>query len=357
MMAVLTSVVYCYVACASGSPEKEALHVLQCDTQTGAVKLIQSVNGYQGTTYFQLGGDCLYTAYSEIREGKKRSRAVAFSLGGDGKLGVARLLAELPCEAPCHVALSPDGSHLAFAAYSSAAVGMFPLRAGAVRSAILPNEGMGNFPGRQAKAYAHFAFFTRDGSRFGAVDLGCDRVHFFDSATMERDAKMEVRADCGDGPRHCVWSKDGRFLFVLNELSNSVLSFAFENGGVKRIGKWPTLPKGFEGASKAAAIKLSADGKILMASNRGCDSIAFFEVDVERGMLARRNVAMLKGRFPRDFELMPGEKFMVVGHKLDNEIQVYRFDRAACTLESVGAPLKAWKPLCFKFAKDRVLQR
>ena len=41
MMAVLASVVYCYVACASGSPEKEALHVLECDTETGAIRLIQ----------------------------------------------------------------------------------------------------------------------------------------------------------------------------------------------------------------------------------------------------------------------------------------------------------------------------
>ena len=88
-----------------------------------------------------------------------------------------------------------------------------------------------------------------------------------------------------------------------------------------------------------------------MASNRGCDSIAFFAVDGKSGMLERRNIAMLKGSFPRDFELMPGEKFMVVGHKRSDEIQVYRFDRAACTLEPVGAPLKAWMPLCFKFGK------
>jgi 6-phosphogluconolactonase (cycloisomerase 2 family) len=57
----------------------------------------------------------------------------------------------------------------------------------------------------------------------------------------------------------------------------------------------------------------------------------------------------LKGKFPRDFELMPGEKFMVVGHKMSDEIQIYRFDRATCTLEPVGEPIKAYRPLCFKF--------
>ena len=104
--------------------------------------------------------------------------------------------------------------------------------------------------------------------------------------------------------------------------------------------------------TKAAAIKLTADGKILMASNRGYDSIAFYEVGLG-GKLTLKNIAKLRGKFPRDFELMPGEKFMVVGHKMSNEIQVYRFDRAACTLEPVGGPIAAWRPLCFKFLEGR----
>ena len=104
--------------------------------------------------------------------------------------------------------------------------------------------------------------------------------------------------------------------------------------------------------TKAAAIKLTADGKILMASNRGYDSIAFYAVG-EDGKLALKNIAKLRGKFPRDFELMPGEKFMVVGHKMSNDIQVYRFDRAGCTLEPVGKPIAAWRPLCFKFLETR----
>ena len=86
----------------------------------------------------------------------------------------------------------------------------------------------------------------------------------------------------------------------------------------KRLGKWSMLPEGCalkETETKAAAIKLTADGKILMASNRGHDSVAFYAVN-EDGTLTLKNVAKLTGKFPRDFELMPGEKFMVVGHKI-----------------------------------------
>ena len=196
----------------------------------------------------------------------------------------------------------------------------------------------------------------------GVVDLGCDRIWFFDPETMERDKSLTIKADAGDGPRHALfvpgsWDKG---LYVVNELGSSVSSYAFDHAKFTLLGKWSMLPDGYnrweqDGETlntKAAAIKLTADGKILMASNRGYDSIAFYEATTW-GMLKPKNIAKLRGKFPRDFELMPGEKFMVVGHKMSNEIQVYRFDRAACALEPVGEPIPCWRPLCFKFLEGR----
>ena len=57
MMAILASVVYCYVGCNTGSPDQQALHVLACDTETGAARIVQSIKGLQGTTYFQFDRD------------------------------------------------------------------------------------------------------------------------------------------------------------------------------------------------------------------------------------------------------------------------------------------------------------
>jgi len=350
MMAILASVVSCYVGCNSGSPDKQAMHVLSCDTETGAARIVQSVKGVQGTTYFQFDrdGKYLYSVIGETREGKTCGSAVRFAMEGDVIGGMERL-SELPCEAPCHVALTPDGSRLAFAAYTSATAGTVPVCGGKPVTRVLPDMGMGNHPNRQKKAYAHCAFSTPDGKRLGIVDLGCDKIHFFDPLTMAPDEAMTIRFDSGDGPRHAIWANNGRFLFVVNELGNSVCSFAFDGKSFTRVGKWSMLPPGFDGETKASAIKLTKDGKILMASNRGHDSIAFFAVDEATGKLTLRNVAALSGKFPRDFELMPGEKFMLVGHKMSNEVQVYRFDRAACTLTPVGAPISVWRPLCFKF--------
>lgn len=357
----MATIVNCYVGCNTGSPDLQALHVLACDPETGAAKVVQSVKGVQGTTYFQQSPDgrWLYTALGEKRAAQTVGTLVRFPVDADGRLGELERLAELPCETPCHVSLSPDGSRVFAAAYLSATVVSLKADGSDLKSYVFPDDDVGPNALRQKKAYAHFTFLTPDASRLGAIDLGCDRIRFFDPVTLAVDPSLEIKCNRGDGPRHAVWSKDGRFLFVLHELGSSVASYAFDGRTFVKVGQWSMLPADFSRweadgqtlATKAAAIKLTADGQILMASNRGHDSIAFYAVDAATGRLTRRNIAKLTGRFPRDFALMPGERFMVVGHKMSDEIQVYRFDRNACTLAPVGAPIPCWRPLCFAFAR------
>ena len=377
MNIMIAATVYCIVGCNTGSPDKDALKVLECDTETGAAKIVQSVNGCEGTTYYQISkdGKTLYSVVAEKGDNKSHGALVKFDVENH-RIGKMTKLAELSCETPCHVALSPDESIMSVAVYWSGIYGVMALDSCQLTSAALPNDAVGPRKDRQQKAFAHQTFYTPDGKLMGVCDLGCDRVNFYEykkSGGLEKPV-VTLKADPGDGPRHAIFSNDGKFLFVVNELSSTVTSYAVAKGmpnlvgasfqdargrlgepslPFTRIGKWSMLPEGCtlkETETKAAAIKLTADGKILMASNRGHDSIAFFTVN-DDGTLTLKNVSKLTGKFPRDFELMPGEKFMVVGHKMSNEIQVYAFDREKCELKAVGAPIPCWRPLCFKFEK------
>ena len=356
---MVASVVHCAVGCNTGSPDRQALHMLECDTETGAARIVQSVTNLQGTTYFQFSqdGKWLYSAIGEAKAGKRVGSLVRFRMDG-WRIGGMERLAELPCETPCHVSLTPDGRRVAFAAYTSATAGTCPVGGGMASAFTFPDDAMGPHPTRQKKAYAHFTFCTPDGRRLGVIDLGCDRVWFFDPCTMERRKDLFIKAAKGDGPRHALFlpRSGNKVLYLVNELGSSVSQYAFDGATFTLMDKTSMLPEGFNRwaedgenlVTKAAAIKTTADGKIVMASNRGYDSIAFYEVGT-LGKLKLRNIAKLRGKFPRDFELMPGEKFMVVGHKMSNEIQVYAFDRGKCTLEPAGDPIPCWRPLCFKF--------
>ena len=62
-------------------------------------------------------------------------------------------LAELPCPAPCHVALLPGGKRLAYAAYGAGVAATVDLETRSVRGLTLPDEGVGPNPLRQKKAY------------------------------------------------------------------------------------------------------------------------------------------------------------------------------------------------------------
>jgi 6-phosphogluconolactonase len=359
MNAILAATVYCIVGCNFGSPEKDSLKVLECDTETGAARIVQSVDGCEGTTYFQIDRERKFL-YSTVAE-KDKSAIVKFALDGK-RIGAMTKVAELPCEAPCHVSLTPDEKRVAFAAYGSATCGTVGIDGSDLRTFVFPNDDMGDNKKRQQKAFAHQTFFLDSNGvgrgEMGVVDLGCDRVWFFDPNTMERRKDLFIKTDRGDGPRHALFLPRSlnKVLYLLNELDSSVSQYAFDGATFTLMDKTSMLPDGFNRwapdgenlVTKAAAIKMTADGKILMASNRGYDSIAFYEVGT-LGKLKLRNIAKLRGEFPRDFALMPGEKFMVVGHKMSNEIQVYSFDREKCTLSPVGDPITCWRPLCFVF--------
>lgn len=358
-----TSIAHCLVGCNTGSPDSQSLHVLECDTETGSARIVQSVCGIQGTTYFQIdaNGKYLYSTISENRNGTATGTLVRFALDG-WRIGEMERLAELPCETPCHISLTPNGHRVSFASYLSATCGTASTNGGDLKTFVLPNDDMGSNKKRQQKAYAHQTFHLDPSGigcgEMGVVDLGCDRVWFFDPETMERKRNLSIKTGRGDGPRHALLhpGSGNKILYLVNELDSSVSQYAFDGTQFSLTSKTSTLPAGFSRwaddgetlVTKAAAIKMTADGKILMASNRGHDSIAFFDIG-QTGRLTLRNIAKLTGKFPRDFELMPGEKFMVVGHKMSNEIQVYSFDRENFTLTPVGDPIPCWRPLCFKY--------
>ena len=141
MNMILASIAYCAVGCHPGSDDLQALHVLECDTETGAARLVQSVKGVVGTTYFALDPEkrWLYSMVGNERNPKLNGKAVRFRLDGHA-VGDMEVLADLPCPAPCHVALLPGGGRLAYAAYGAGMAATVDLENRAVRSFTLPGR-------------------------------------------------------------------------------------------------------------------------------------------------------------------------------------------------------------------------
>ena len=80
----------------------------------------------------------------------------------------------------------------------------------------------------------------------------------------------------------------GRFVYVVNELSNTVSVFRYDSarGALESVQDISALPDGFSGASTAAEIHVHPSGRFLYSSNRGHNSIAIFAIDPETGSFA-----------------------------------------------------------------------
>ena len=131
-------------------------------------------------------------------------------------------------------------------------------------------------------------------------------------------------AEPGEGPRHILFDKTGKYAYVINELSNSVTALRYSDGTLERIGSWSTLPPDCHVETKAAAIRFSPDGRYLFASNRGFDSIACFRI-ASPGRLELTDIVPSMGSSPRDFQFLPGGKMAAATNEFSDLVCLYDY--------------------------------
>ena len=235
---------------------------------------------------------------------------------------------------PCHLAIDPKASLLAISNYSSGALTLLAVSAhGSLGGSVYRQSHADrwhrrrNRPGRsrqrQEAAHVHSSRFSDDGKSLFIADLGsdewlCQKV----SAQGELLAPtIEVAFPGGSGPRHFCLSEDEKFAYVLNELSNTLVTIRLSDDQAK-MSHWEACLGDFGGFSEAAEVQMSANGHFLYASNRGADSIAVFRVSQDRVSL--QQIVSTHGRHPRHFLLVPG--YLLVASRDDNRLTLLSRD-------------------------------
>ena len=264
----------------------------------------------------------------------------------------------LPFSVPCYIALDRAETALVYAEYSYAHAGVIGLRPDGTfepgDGVRVHHEGHGPNPVRQEAAHAHCAVTSPDNALLLVCDLGLDTVLAYDFASwrdgLRRRPEADIRTAPGAGPRHILFDASGRFAYIVNELASTVQALAFDGTRFAALQTLSMLPDGFAGETKAAAIRLSLDGRWLLASNRGHDSIAAFAVGTDGRLAEKPVISALTGHFPRDFAFVPGTDFVLCCHKLSDELALYRFDSATGKLTRLPATLALERPLAIAFA-------
>ncbi|HAV16473.1 lactonase family protein [Acinetobacter nosocomialis] len=265
---------------------------------------------------------------------------------------------------PTHASISLDGKFLFVSNYSAfdkgrGGVAVFPIlpngHLGEMVQNIVFSEGSGHVKGRQESGHAHSTTFSPDGKYLYASDLGNDKVYVFrynpnKTQPLEADNSRDVTFNHGSGPRHMVFSSDGKHAYVTAEMRSEIVTFNVQDGYLKKTAELKLVHEDKTPEFKSASgIILSPDGKYVIAANRGSDNkLLVFKIQ-EDGLLAQPTVYKANGIEPRAFSFDATGKYLYVTNVFTNNISLFRFDAKNGTLKSVGDAAKISTPTDIKF--------
>lgn len=332
------------------SGSSTGIYTFRFNEETGVTTPLSNV-AVPNPSYLTLSADGKYVyAVSEQDDTTAAINAFAF----DKDKGALRLLnsRRTEGEAPCYV--STDGKRVLTANYTGGSMSVFSIQQNGMLTEIdtlFKGAANGADSERQATPHVHCALFSPDGNYIFATDFSADRIlKYAVHPKEETPCPLAETVDItpGSGPRHLIFSNNGKFAYLINELSGKVIAFSYADGRLDQI---QTITADTIQARGSADIHLSPDGKYLYASNRlKEDGLAIFEVNPTSGTLAKVGY-QLTGIHPRNFIITPNGKYLLVACRDSNVIQVYERNANTGLLTDTRQDIKLDKPVCIQLTK------
>lgn len=232
---------------------------------------------------------------------------------------------------PCFL-LALDG-YLLTADYSGGSISIFPASAGSLGDICQSLSFTGNGPveGRQESSHIHQLKVIPgfEGKWLLATDLGADKIRILLITSGEQDTVKHISdVDCpsGSGPRHMEFSKDGKTLYCICELSGEVLAYSIDSeNGTPALTLMQRIQADEVNAGGSADIHLHPSGDYLYTSHRlDNDGIAIFRT-MPDGRLEKTGYART-GRHPRNFCISPDGSLLFAACRDDRIIQVFNIE-------------------------------
>lgn len=329
------------------------LSLYRFDMDRGTVAFIKNISGIVDPSYqtFAKKGTLLYSV-SETEGADAKVCAYTF----DKIRGDFSFLNEQKTKggAPCHIWVDSRQRLAVTANYLGGNVSAFPIAEdGSLMEAdIFSFEGGNPSSARQEAPHLHCVYPSPDGLYLFANDLGTDRIYKFD--LVEDGEKLSLKEGTpayfdlpvGEGPRHAEFHPNGKWLYVLGELSGKVAVFNYEEGFLTPI---QFIEADSLHAAGSADIHVSPDGRFLYASNRlQGDGIAIFSINQEDGLLMKVGYQKT-GIHPRNFIITPNGKFLLCACRDSHVVQIFSIDSKTGLLNDTGLSIQKTKPVCLKF--------
>jgi 6-phosphogluconolactonase len=210
---------------------------------------------------------------------------------------------------------------------------------------------------RQQGPHPHGVTLDPERRHLLVPDMGADRIFVYrfvhTTRTLAAHDVPFVALPPGSGPRLILFGRDGRFAYLLSELSAEIFTFRWDAaaGRLGQIGVTRLDEPGVDESTRsAAAIVRSGDGRFLYTSNRRSGEIVVHAIDRHSGILSFVQRISAGGAKPWGAEIAPGGRWLVVANQGSDAIIAFRIDRRTGRLSRVEGGLSVPTPTCIAFA-------
>jgi len=334
----------------------KGIYQVQVNEKTGELKGKKVVAAIINPSFLTYSPDKKYLyVVSELAHADEPTGFIyAYKIAKDTLTFINRLPTD--GQAPCHVSIDQTGQFAFAANYVGGVIKMYRINKD---GALMPTdkkqfEGSSTHP-QQDSPHLHSVIISPDNQLAVAPDKGTDKIWLFNidhkNGKLMPTEQAFLKIQDGAGPRHLVWSKNGNFCYVINELDNTVNVIAYDKttNTFTSIQTISTLPKDFKGESYCADIRLHPNGQFLYGSNRGHDSIAMYKIEETTGKLTFIGTESTKGTFPRNFRIDAKGNFLYAANQNSRNITSYAIDATTGKLNFTGFDFKIGTPVCIEF--------
>lgn len=197
-------------------------------------------------------------------------------------------------------------------------------------------KGLGDVMERNFTPHVTCAKMSRDNRFLFATDSGMNHTYVYE-LNHEKGTLRQIdiiRSEMNAGPRHLITSADGKYIYIVNELANTIDVFSYmlvseHDPEFEKIQTISTLNEYHASKSISCTLTLSADREHIVATNAGDNSVCIFKRNAENGELSRVLCLPISGSYPKDALLYPDNKHLV---SLNHESGTMTF--FACDMEN-----------------------
>ncbi|MFV0465191.1 MAG: lactonase family protein [Lachnospiraceae bacterium] len=263
----------------------------------------------------------------------------------------------------CYVDIDKNDTFLFVGGYHDGRITMMNLNSdgsiGEIADGIF-HKGIGkSIAERNSRPHVTCVKVTPDQKYVCAVDCGLDQVKVYRIDYEMKKLRLSdiVRGEIDSSTRMLRFSRDGKFAYILNALTNSIEIYSYDPGdkspNFEQIQRVSTESKHDDDMCTAVNLEISEDGEYLYASNAGVNSVTIFKLDQVTGKLSKVTNVKISGDYPKTLAIYPnGKYFMTLNHE-SNEICTFELFHDGEFALMHGKPVYVDKPNCVEIFKLR----